>query len=96
MKHKQQILITLLIVLILAGLTALAVNKYQHRPVVHTETLSQAQAERDAAVKKLVVVQAVDKANEDSLNQTKADLEAKLTSVCNSLKLTKVTNPACK
>lgn len=93
---KKQIFIAVLIIVILGGLSALAVHKYQTRPVVHTETLSQAQAERDAALKQVALHDAVNKANESSLNQTNTDLKTKLASVCASLKTTRVTNLACQ
>lgn len=96
MTKKKAVFITVLVLVVLGGLTALAVHKYQTRPVVHTETLSQAQGERDAAVKKLVIHDAVNKANEDSLNQQIQTLQTQKASVCASLKLTKVTNAVCQ
>lgn len=95
MTKKKLLFITVLVLVVLGGLTALAVHKYQTRPVVHTETLAQAQHERDAAVKQLVIHDAVNKANEDSLNQTKTDLTAKLSAVCTQLKTLRAVNVAC-
>lgn len=93
---KKHILVAVLVIVVLGGLTALAVHKYQTGPVVRTETVAQAQSERDKAVKQLVIVKAVDRANEDSLNQTNTDLKSKLASVCASLKTVRVTNVACQ
>lgn len=93
---KKTILLTTLVVLLLVGVTGLSVHYYQERKPQPAISVSQALQERNDAQRLTALHDAVNQANVATLNKQVSDTQAKLTSVCASLKTTKVLNANCQ
>lgn len=93
MKPKQ-IFLTLLLIVIVGGLSALAVHKYENRH--QGLSVAQAVAQRDQAN---AITKQHDSANAQSeavLSAQNSATQAKLTTACAALKTVKVVSPVCQ
>lgn len=93
MKH---ILTAVVLAVVLIGLIGWGVDKYVTRPKSTALTASQAVQERNSAVDLMNVHDAVNKAQVQQLTNQITNLNTQKTSICGSLKTTKVVNALCQ
>jgi uncharacterized protein YpuA (DUF1002 family) len=91
---KKQYTIVIVLILVVAGLSFVALTKYEHQP--KNITLNQAISQRDTALQDLQVHDQINKFNLDNANSQVKTLTAQNTTLCAQIKAAKLAQPICK